>query len=106
MAHEDPVFPAAPAVMRDQGRESIGGPLAQVLAQPFILEFPVAVVFDIEHSEGDNCTAGIADRSTHDILLRRSEEHTSELQSLMCISYAVFCLQKKTSHDKSSMQYT
>src|SRR3546814_10693373 len=26
----------------------------------------------------------------------RSEEHTSELQSLMCSSYAVFCLQKKT----------
>src|SRR3546814_2339660 len=28
-------------------------------------------------------------------LLRRSEEHTSELQSLMRISYAVFCLKKK-----------
>src|SRR3546814_4654733 len=28
----------------------------------------------------------------------RSEEHTSELQSLMRISYAVFCLQKKTTH--------
>src|SRR3546814_8453506 len=27
---------------------------------------------------------------------RRSEEHTSELQSLMRISYAVFCLNKKT----------
>src|SRR3546814_8002553 len=29
-------------------------------------------------------------------VLRRSEEHTSELQSLMRISYAVFCLKKKT----------
>src|SRR3546814_5927565 len=28
----------------------------------------------------------------------RSEEHTSELQSLMRISYAVFCLQKKKKH--------
>src|SRR3546814_3578900 len=28
----------------------------------------------------------------------RSEEHTSELQSLMRISYAVFCLKKKTKH--------
>src|SRR3546814_2279566 len=28
----------------------------------------------------------------------RSEEHTSELQSLMRISYAVFCLKKKNSH--------
>src|SRR3546814_10644829 len=33
------------------------------------------------------------------ILLLRSEEHTSELQSLMRISYAVFCLKKKT-HNK------
>src|SRR3546814_2230751 len=29
---------------------------------------------------------------------RRSEEHTSELQSLMRISYAVFCLKKKKTH--------
>src|SRR3546814_2034942 len=29
----------------------------------------------------------------------RSEEHTSELQSLMRISYAVFCLNKKTKHN-------
>src|SRR3546814_7807434 len=33
-----------------------------------------------------------------DALLMRSEEHTSELQSLMRISYAVFCLKKKTQH--------
>src|SRR3546814_1594899 len=39
-----------------------------------------------------------------DILLvhRRSEEHTSELQSLMRISYAVFCLKKKK---KTKHQY-
>src|SRR3546814_7924292 len=37
--------------------------------------------------------AGCADRRWH---RRRSEEHTSELQSLMRISYAVFCLKKKT----------
>src|SRR3546814_10214055 len=30
----------------------------------------------------------------------RSEEHTSELQSLMRISYAVFCLKKKNKHKK------
>src|SRR3546814_8061715 len=30
--------------------------------------------------------------------LKRSEEHTSELQSLMRISYAVFCLKKKTTN--------
>src|SRR3546814_7285070 len=31
----------------------------------------------------------------------RSEEHTSELQSLMRISYAVFCLKKKTKHNNT-----
>src|SRR3546814_6858686 len=32
-------------------------------------------------------------------LVARSEEHTSELQSLMRISYAVFCLTKKTRNE-------
>src|SRR3546814_8788575 len=38
----------------------------------------------------------------------RSEEHTSELQSLMRISYAVFCLKKKklNNDDKVNKQYT
>src|SRR3546814_3806711 len=34
----------------------------------------------------------------------RSEEHTSELQSLMRISYAVFCLQKKTKQNHTTQQ--
>src|SRR3546814_10727002 len=34
--------------------------------------------------------------TTVSLALVRSEEHTSELQSLMRISYAVFCLKKKT----------
>src|SRR3546814_10067730 len=36
-----------------------------------------------------------ADRRPHPTLGHRSEEHTPELQSLMRISYAVFCLKKK-----------
>src|SRR3546814_8648594 len=45
--------------------------------------------------------AGFAGADTHGLTdiqdkdLSRSEEHTSELQSLMRISYAVFCLKKK-----------
>src|SRR3546814_5241189 len=35
-------------------------------------------------------------RHTAEYLRQRSEEHTSELQSLMRISYAVFCLKNKT----------
>src|SRR3546814_2691322 len=36
----------------------------------------------------------------------RSEEHTSELQSLMRISYAVFCLKKKKTEDQNEEQDT
>src|SRR3546814_7672357 len=36
----------------------------------------------------------------------RSEEHTSELQSLMRISYAVFCLKKKTHVKHKQREYT
>src|SRR3546814_4941280 len=39
--------------------------------------------------------AGYAGRGSAGRLEQRSEEHTSELQSLMRISYAVFCLKKK-----------
>src|SRR3546814_8878085 len=39
--------------------------------------------------------------TTLNTLIARSEEHTSELQSLMRISYAVFCLKKK----KTKRQY-
>src|SRR3546814_5941872 len=34
----------------------------------------------------------------------RSEEHTSELQSLMRISYAVFCLKKKTEYSNTNVK--
>src|SRR3546814_5836945 len=36
----------------------------------------------------------------------RSEEHTSELQSLMRISYAVFCLKKKKINKQPEYKYT
>src|SRR3546814_9642865 len=36
----------------------------------------------------------------------RSEEHTSELQSLMRISYAVFCLKKKKTHNNKHTNYS
>src|SRR3546814_9743719 len=44
----------------------------------------------------DGKTTGLAAR-------KRSEEHTSELQSLMRISYAVFCLKKKKNTNYKSM---
>src|SRR3546814_6846032 len=38
--------------------------------------------------------------------LVRSEEHTSELQSLMRISYAVFCLKKKKTQNNKQKQHS
>src|SRR3546814_7899276 len=43
--------------------------------------------------------------SAYDYLFSRSEEHTSELQSLMRISYAVFCLKKKNTSTNNSLRY-
>src|SRR3546814_4666972 len=49
------------------------------------------------------------DRGLSGVRAGRSEEHTSELQSLMRISYAVFCLKKKTTKiittNKTSTEY-
>src|SRR3546814_7181293 len=52
---------------------------------------------DTKHSHGTGCTlaSAIACGLAQGMPLR-SEEHTSELQSLMRISYAVLCLKKKT----------
>src|SRR3546814_6238440 len=47
----------------------------------------------------DSPTLGCGGAST------RSEEHTSELQSLMRISYAVFCLKKKKKKNKYTNRY-
>src|SRR3546814_4907491 len=47
-------------------------------------------------SRSRQCLWTKGETSGHVLDLVRSEEHTSELQSLMRISYAVFCLKKKT----------
>src|SRR3546814_4723034 len=45
------------------------------------------------------------DANHADAVTARSEEHTSELQSLMRISYAVFCLKKKNTNIKTHKTY-
>src|SRR3546814_9933378 len=68
--------------------------------------FPYTTLFrsslPIGDSTSDLSSEGMAKKLAHpekkldpSIDKRRSEEHTSELQSLMRISYAVFCLQQK-----------
>src|SRR3546814_1742559 len=53
----------------------------------------VPLVERISGVVGDDEVVVLVDNCEH--VLERSEEHTSELQSLMRISYAVFCLKKK-----------
>src|SRR3546814_6152210 len=67
------------------------------------LNKPITIMHPGPINRGVEITSDVAD-SEHAIILEqvengvaiRSEEHTSELQSLMRTSYAVFCLNKKT----------
>src|SRR3546814_990063 len=61
----------------------------------------IATIIDMRDRSGDPVALGdllLGMQSTLQlsVTFTRSEEHTSELQSLMRISYAVFCLKKKT----------
>src|SRR3546814_8688885 len=58
--------------------------------QPQDLELRV-----IGNAEAAHRANALREGADHEVDLVRSEEHTSELQSLMRISYAVFCLKKK-----------
>src|SRR3546814_6181261 len=49
---------------------------------------------------GDCAWRGLAAPGDLSAVAARSEEHTSELQSLMRISYAVFCLKKKKNENR------
>src|SRR3546814_4188038 len=78
--------------------------VASVAAQVAMIrqhtKLPVAVGFGIRDATSARAVGAIADGVVVGSALvaeaeRRSEEHTSELQSLMRISYAVFCLKKK-----------
>src|SRR3546814_10609321 len=65
------------------------GDKVRVLAAPCMGRCATAPVAEVGHRHVDNATVESL------LAAVRSEEHTSELQSLMRISYAVFCLKKK-----------
>src|SRR3546814_2193573 len=82
--------------------------LEPLLQPPGLLVTEIATALDIsrkyampllDHLDAIHFTQRIDERR-----VRRSEEHKSELQSLMRISYAVFCLKKKkhNSHNNRS----
>src|SRR3546814_6484343 len=74
-------------------------PIRQVLGATRKVATPNAAAA-MHTAVGADTTASRAEISaaarSRSFIWSRSEEHTSELQSLMRISYAVFCLKKKT----------
>src|SRR3546814_7301396 len=80
--------------------------LAGVLAVATILILPAAASAQAARDLRTACEADAkkfcAEEKPGGGRILRSEEHTSELQSLMRISYAVFCLKKKTATHAAS----
>src|SRR3546814_6952797 len=60
-----------------------------------------AIVLLRYHRETERALKDRSERPSGSVSLGRSEEHTSELQSLMRIKYAVFCLKKKKNKENS-----
>src|SRR3546814_1434904 len=78
----------------DQGQILKAGPEAAVRARRHFGQIGRARAIFAAERQALKDARGDQDRGTGEPRLR-SEEHTSELQSLMRISYAVFCLKKK-----------
>src|SRR3546814_6885627 len=87
----------------DSRREPDRGPLCLLRRRDHPVHEPESVVAVARQQRGavevDPARALREDEGRRDSQAGgRSEEHTSELQSLMRISYAVFCLKKKNKH--------
>src|SRR3546814_6803677 len=90
----------------DRTRKSILGPVDRVLGLGFgalkgligatLLFMLASLLYDTVYGGGAKRPEWMTTSRSYPLLnASRSEEHTSELQSLMRISYAVFCLKKK-----------
>src|SRR3546814_2447387 len=93
---------ATPTVGKDSVKEVYGEVFVPILADTpgfYRLNLTASARYTDYKSYGSDTTFKIAGEW-------RSEEHTSELQSLMRISYAVFCLKKKTLKLKNKNQHT
>src|SRR3546814_2765284 len=83
-APDDIAAIGGPGVVERGRIDALGPQAAQIMGEQ--RTFPASPVDEVE--SGDQKIADVD----------RSEEHTSELQSLMRISYAVFCLKKKNNN--------
>src|SRR3546814_7531565 len=80
----------------DDGPPSVeGGPVLRQRAANWTNGERVALLFFGVRADSTHGRPSFRWMTRYVVLSDRSEEHTSELQSLMRISYAVFCLKKK-----------
>src|SRR3546814_8459453 len=98
-----PVVSIAKGPDRDAGRERF----FMAGREPFLLERRDPVLYFLQRLRDEAHRFAIeTHRARRTKALGRSEEHTSDLQSLMRISYAVFCLKKKTTDKLKYRMYT
>src|SRR3546814_2061949 len=93
--------PAAEAAVAEVASAETAGEMAEETSDP-------AADVPASDSDGASQADGVAAPTVKEIIRRvgdlareRSEAHTSELQSLMRISYAVFCLQKTKNKNRA-----
>src|SRR3546814_3193381 len=93
---EGPNFPPRAFIVQIKANQ-IATHLAKGLAPLYLVagEEPLVLQETLDAIRAAARKAGFSEREVLDVERGRSEEHTSELQSLMRISYAVFCLKKK-----------
>src|SRR3546814_9664489 len=108
----DTLFPYT-TLFRSASTRRAGAGAADPPPRPFTRARAACRAFHQEHARKEPCRstpfARASDcRCRHEDGGRsgRSEEHTSELQSLMRISYAAFCLKKKKKKQRTSHKHT
>src|SRR3546814_5645801 len=90
------------------GDESQIGALIDRVAAAGVQTLVLTVDTPVQANRENNVRAGFSTplKPGLGLAYQRSEEHTSELQSLMSISYAVFCLNKKTTEQRETHRNT
>src|SRR3546814_10591860 len=84
-----------------------GGSIVNISSLLGLLGFPGMIAYSASKGAIRTMTKAVAmECVSNNIRVNRSEEHTSELQSLMRISYAVFCLKKKNKNQITTVIYT
>src|SRR3546814_8726452 len=97
LASTTPVTPPTVNMKMKPSAQSIG--VLKLSEPPHMVAIQLKILMPV----GTAITIVAAVKYIFRFTLMRSEEHTSELQSLMRISYAVFCLKKKNENTKHNL---